>query len=216
MRLILLGAPGAGKGTQAAILSKKYNIPHISTGDIFRQNINNNTPLGIKAREYIDNGQLVPDEIVIDLVEDRLKNSDCENGFLLDGFPRTLNQANTFDKYLDTSNMALDAVINIDISDQEIIKRMSGRRLCTRCQAVFNTINGSLKEGQNQCPNCCQTLIQRDDDKPDVVKERLNVYHTQTEPLIKHYQNKQILINISGLDSVENVAQNIIKKLGFE
>lgn len=211
MRLILLGPPGAGKGTQASGLSKEYDIPHISTGDIFRYNIKEQTPLGIIAKEYMDNGQLVPDELVVELIEERLQLDDCKNGFLLDGFPRTLNQADSFDNFLQQHDKKINYVINIEANDEEIIKRISGRRNCTNCKAIFNISNEKIEE---VCPICNGSLHQRDDDSEDVVRERLKVYHDQTKPLIDYYTKKDLIVNIDGLDSIENVSANIFKALG--
>lgn len=213
MKLVLLGPPGSGKGTQAMMLSKMFDIPHISTGEIFRQHIKNQTKLGLKAKGFIDEGHLVPDEIVLELVEDRLEQSDCDNGYLLDGFPRTLNQAESFDEYLKSKDKVLFAVIDLQVDDSEIIRRMSGRRICMDCEAVYNAINGSLKEGQEVCPRCGKHLQQRDDDKTEVVTERLSIYHGQTEPLIRYYKN--IVIEVNGEGTVEEVTKNILDKLGI-
>lgn len=212
MRLILLGPPGAGKGTQAAILAPKFDIPHISTGDIFRYHIKNNTVLGIKAKEYIDRGHLVPDELVIDLVEDRIQNNDCKNGFLLDGFPRTLNQAVSFDNYLHQNNILLDAVVYIDITDDEIIKRTSGRRICHDCKTVTN-IDVCHPDQLDGCHICGGELVQREDDKKEVVEERLRIFHIQTKPLIDYYDDTHVLVNIDGEKSVKSIAQKIISAL---
>lgn len=213
MKLALFGPPGSGKGTQAMILSKMFDIPHVSTGEIFRYHMKEQTPLGIETKKYMDEGQLVPDEIVVKIIIDKLESHDCSRGYLLDGFPRTLNQAEAFDKYLKENNSKLFAAINLQVSDDEIIRRMSGRRICVDCQTVYNSINGSINEGQETCPICHKLLHQRDDDKPEVVQERLKVYHTQTEPLIKYYQN--IIINIQGSGSVEEVTKNILDDLGI-
>lgn len=210
MRLILLGPPGAGKGTQAVILSEKYNIVHISTGDIFRDNIKKNTELGIKAKEYMNKGQLVPDDLVIELVEERIQHEDCKNGFLLDGFPRNLYQAECLDSFLNKKHLELDAVINIEVNDEEIIKRISGRRICHDCKTVYN-IND---ENINRCKICGGELIQRHDDEKEVVEERLKVFHEQTKPLIEFYDRKSILVHIDGLGSIEEVSQRINRELG--
>lgn len=215
MRLVLLGPPGAGKGTQADILSKKFNIPHVSTGDIFRYNVKECTPLGTKVKEYIDNGLLVPDTMVIELVEDRLLNNDCKEGFILDGFPRTIEQANSLDGFLKDNNFELNAVVNIDIDDEEIIKRISGRRICSSCKKIFS-INDLSVENQKSCKSCGGNLIQRDDDKPEVVKERLKVYHDLTKPLIDHYGDSNILISINGIGDIKKVSHDIINELESE
>lgn len=213
MRLILLGPPGAGKGTQAVKLAEKYKIAHISTGDIFRQNIKDQTPLGKKAKEYTDNGLLVPDELTIDLVADRLTQNDCKSGFLLDGFPRNVKQAEALDKILKNNGSKLDYVINIEASDEEIIERISGRISCRNCKTVFNTKKDSLSI-EDKCPKCGGELFQRDDDKEEVTRERLKVYHNQTKPLIDYYKEK--IVNINGVQSVEEVTQDIINALGSE
>lgn len=213
MRLILLGPPGAGKGTQAVKLAVKYKIAHISTGDIFRQNIKDQTSLGKKAKEYMDNGLLVPDELTIDLVADRLKQDDCKNGFLLDGFPRNVKQAENLDRILKDNILELDHVINIKADDEEIVQRISSRISCRTCKAIFSIKKDSLII-EDKCPKCSGELFQRDDDKEEVARERLNVYHSQTKPLIDYYHDK--LVNINGMGSIENVTQDIIFALGSE
>lgn len=198
MRLIMLGAPGAGKGTQSIKLSEKYNIPQISTGDIFRKNIKNETVLGKKAKEYIDAGKLVPDELVCDLVADRLNESDCTNGFILDGFPRTVYQADALSLILEKQNLYIDNVINIEIDDNLIIDRMSKRRVCPSCNATYTKSDVP----DEICPKCKNKVIQRDDDKEETVKARLKVYHEQTEPLVEYYTKKNLIVNIDGSKSV--------------
>ena len=198
MRLIMLGAPGAGKGTQSIKLSEKYNIPQISTGDIFRKNIKNETVLGKKAKEYIDAGKLVPDELVCDLVADRLNESDCTNGFILDGFPRTVYQADALSLILEKQNLYIDYVINIKIDDELIVDRMSKRRVCPSCNATY-----TLSDVPDEiCSKCKNKVIQRDDDKEETVKARLKVYHEQTEPLVEYYTKKNLIVNIDGSKSV--------------
>jgi adenylate kinase len=213
MKIIMLGAPGAGKGTQAKMLADKYGIPHISTGDIFRANIKNNTELGKKAKGYMDAGQLVPDELVVDLVVDRIKNKDCMKGFILDGFPRTIPQAEALDYALNNQNEKIDYAINVDVPDENIIKRMSGRRACVGCGATYHVVyNPTKKEGI--CDKCGQALILREDDKPETVKKRLQVYHDQTQPLIDHYEKKGALLTVDGTQDINDVFASITKVLG--
>ncbi|TCK93435.1 adenylate kinase [Natranaerovirga hydrolytica] len=209
MKIIMLGAPGAGKGTQAKRISEKYNIPHISTGDIFRENIKNKTEIGMKAKNYMDQGLLVPDEVVVDLVAARLSQEDCKNGYVLDGFPRTTPQASALEKAVDS----IDYAINIDVPDEEIIGRMAGRRACTSCGATYHIeMNPTKKPGI--CDACGNEVVQRDDDKEETVLKRLNVYKEQTQPLIEYYQNKDILVSIDGTQDIDDVTNDIIKILG--
>ena len=213
MKIIMLGAPGAGKGTQAKKIAEKYSIPHISTGDIFRANIKNNTELGKKAKTYMDKGELVPDELVVDLIMDRFKQPDCENGYVLDGFPRTIPQAESLTKALSERGEAVDYAVNVDVPDENIINRMSGRRACLNCGATYHIVyNPSKKEGI--CDTCGQQLVLRDDDKPETVKKRLSVYHDQTQPLIDYYKNEGILAEVDGTKDMEEVFQDIVKILG--
>lgn len=215
MRLILLGPPGAGKGTQAVSIVKKYNIPHISTGDIFRKNIKEGTVLGKKAKEYMDQGLLVPDELVVDLVKDRLSQEDCKNGFLLDGFPRTEFQADELDKVLTEMSIALNKVINIEVDPKVLEERAVGRRMCRSCGAAFHVkFNPSKKDGI--CDLCEGELYQRDDDTAATVEKRIQVYLSQTEPLIKYYTSKNIIANINGQQDIEKVFEDIIDCLGSE
>ena len=212
MKIIMLGAPGAGKGTQAKMLSEKYDIPHISTGDIFRANIKNNTELGKKAKSYMDAGQLVPDELVVDLVVDRIKAKDCFKGFILDGFPRTIPQAEALDYALNNQNEKIDYAINVDVPDEDIIERMSGRRACVGCGATYHLVyNPTKKEGI--CDVCGEKLILRDDDKPETVKKRLQVYHEQTQPLIDFYEKKGALLTVDGTQDIKVVFEDITKVL---
>lgn len=212
MRLIMLGAPGAGKGTQALLLSKSFSIPQISTGDILRANIKNETDLGKKAKEYMDKGLLVPDELVVEIVKDRLGKEDCKDGFILDGFPRTIPQAKALDEALADMGIKLDRAINIYVPDENIIKRMGGRRVCPQCGASYHVeFKKSLKE--DICDECHSKLIQRDDDKEETVKKRLEIYHEQTKPLIEYYQNMGILSNIDGIGDVEEISNRIKKTL---
>lgn len=213
MKIIMLGAPGAGKGTQAKMIAEKYSIPHISTGDIFRANIKNGTELGKKAKTYIDAGQLVPDELVVDLVIDRFKEDDCKNGYVLDGFPRTIPQAEALDKALNAQGEAVDFAINVEVPDENIINRMSGRRACVGCGATYHIqFNPTKVEGV--CDACGEKLILRDDDKPETVKNRLSVYHEQTQPLIDYYAKKNVLAEVDGTKDMEDVFDAIVEILG--
>lgn len=207
MKLILLGAPGAGKGTQATRLADTFHIPHISTGDIFRANLKEQTPLGLKAKEYMDQGLLVPDELTVDLVMDRLKQSDCENGYILDGFPRTLVQAAALD-----AKVEIDAAVNVEVPDEKIVKRMAGRRVCPKCGEPYHTEYKIPKE-EGICDRCGSSLIIRQDDEAETVKKRLTVYHDQTAPLIDHYQAGGKLITVDGTQTVEAVTEDIVKAL---
>lgn len=213
LRLILLGPPGAGKGTQAVNIVKKYNIPHISTGDMFRKNIKEGTDLGIKAKEYMDKGLLVPDDLVVAIVKDRLTENDCKEGFLLDGFPRTVNQADTLDVELKSLNYELDNVININVSKEELIERAVGRRVCKDCGATYH-IKFNPPKVENVCDVCGGELIQRKDDTVETVTKRIEVYLEQTEPLIDYYEKKGILINIDGKQDIVKVFEDIVKSLG--
>ncbi|MDO5403333.1 MAG: adenylate kinase [Eubacteriales bacterium] len=213
MKIIMLGAPGAGKGTQAKRIAAKYSIPHISTGDIFRANIKNNTELGQKAKTYMDKGELVPDELVVDLIMDRFKEADCANGYVLDGFPRTIPQAEALDKALTANKEAVDFAINVEVPDENIINRMSGRRACVGCGATYHIeFNPSKSEGI--CDVCGEKLILRDDDKPETVKNRLSVYHEQTQPLIEYYSKKNVLKEVDGTKDMEEVFSSIVDVLG--
>lgn len=212
MRIILLGAPGAGKGTQARKLSLKYNIPHISTGDIFRTNIKNGTELGIKAKKYIDEGLLVPDELVVELVTDRLSKDDCKAGYILDGFPRTIPQAEALDIALEAAGEKIDCAIEVDASDMAIIKRMTGRRACPACGATYHIISIPPKM-EGICDNCGAELILRDDDKPETVQKRLEVYHEQTQPLLKYYKEKGILKTVDGVKDADETFKDIVNFL---
>lgn len=213
MRLILLGPPGAGKGTQASGIVKKYNIPHISTGDIFRKNIKEGTELGKKAKEYMDKGLLVPDDIVVAIVKDRLIESDCKDGFLLDGFPRTVAQADALETELKNLNMQLDKVINIEVDKEALIERAVGRRICKECGATYHIkFNPPKQEGV--CDVCGGQLYQRKDDTVETVTKRIEVYIEQTKPLIDYYKDKGILANIDGMQSIDKVFEDIVKALG--
>lgn len=213
MKIIMLGAPGAGKGTQAKMIAAKYGIPHISTGDIFRANIKNSTELGAKAKEYMDKGLLVPDELVVDLVIDRFKEPDCENGYVLDGFPRTIPQAEALDKALTAIGESVDYAINVEVPDDNIINRMGGRRACVGCGATYHVVYSPTKV-EGKCDACGGDLIIRDDDKPETVKNRLAVYHEQTQPLIDYYTEKGILSEVDGTVDMKDVFNAIVKILG--
>lgn len=215
MRLILLGPPGAGKGTQASGIVEKYNVPHISTGDIFRKNIKEQTELGKKVKDYLNQGLLVPDELVVEIVKDRLMQDDCKEGFLLDGFPRTVGQADALKGALKDMGCELDTVINIDVEKEELIKRAVGRRICRDCGAAFHVnFNPSKEEGV--CDVCSGELYQRDDDTEETVSKRIEVYLDQTKPLIDYYSNEGIIANIDGKKSISEVFEDIIKVLGRE
>lgn len=215
MKIVMLGAPGAGKGTQAKRIAAKFSVPHISTGDIFRANIKNNTPLGEKAKSYMDKGELVPDELVIELIMDRFAQDDCVNGYVLDGFPRTIPQAEELDKALNGVNDKLDYAIDVDVPDDNIISRMSGRRACLNCGATYHIVHNPPKV-ENVCDTCNGELILRDDDKAETVKNRLDVYHTQTEPLLKYYTEKGILYTVDGTQDMDTVFDSICKIVGNE
>ena len=213
MKIIMLGAPGAGKGTQAKKIADKYQIPHISTGDIFRANIKNGTELGKKAKTYMDQGLLVPDELVVDLVVDRLGQEDCANGCVLDGFPRTIPQAESLDAALAAKGEVIDYAIDVDVPDENIINRMSGRRACVACGATYHIVHIPTKV-EGICDRCGESLILRDDDKPETVKKRLDVYHEQTQPLIDYYTSKNVLKSVDGTQDMEAVFQAIVDILG--
>ena len=212
MKIIMLGAPGAGKGTHAGKISEKYGIPHISTGDIFRENIKNGTELGKKAKGYMDAGELVPDELTCDLVVDRIHQDDAKNGYVLDGFPRTIPQAEALTKALAATGEKVDYAIEINLADQVIIDRMSGRRVCS-CGATYHIVNIPPKK-EGICDKCGSELVLRDDDKPETVQKRLEVYHEQTHPLIDYYKKKGVLHAIDGTLSMETVFKNIVDILG--
>ena len=213
MKIIMLGAPGAGKGTQAKKIAAKYDIPHISTGDIFRANIKNGTELGNKAKTYMDQGLLVPDELVVDLVVDRVQQDDCKNGYVLDGFPRTIPQAEALDKALAALGEKVDYAIDVDVPDDNIVKRMGGRRACVGCGATYHLVYAPTKT-EGICDACGKELILRDDDKPETVQKRLNVYHEQTQPLIDYYTNAGILRTVDGTVDINDVFASIVEILG--
>ncbi len=213
MKLIMLGAPGAGKGTQAKKIAEKYGIPHISTGDIFRANIKQGTELGKKAKTYMDQGLLVPDELVVDLVVDRVNQDDCTNGYVLDGFPRTIPQAEALDKALAALEQKVDYAIDVDVPDENIVKRMGGRRACVGCGATYHLEYAPTKV-EGICDVCGKELILRDDDKPETVQKRLNVYHEQTQPLIDYYTKAGILKTVDGTVDINDVFKAIVDILG--
>jgi len=213
LKIILLGPPGAGKGTQAKSISQAYSIPHISTGDIFRKNISEKTPLGVEAKGYMDKGQLVPDELTINLVTDRLTHEDCKNGFLLDGFPRTVKQAEALDAFLNENKMAIDAALLIDVPSTLILERMTGRRVCPECGASYHIKNIPPKV-EGICDLCGASLIQRKDDNLETVKERLDVYERQTQPLVDYYKEKGKLMSADGTKDIDVVFSDIRNMLG--
>lgn len=210
MKLILLGAPGAGKGTQAAILAAELGIPTISTGNILRAAIKNGTPTGIKAKTYMDEGHLVPDEVIIGIITERLAESDCAKGYILDGVPRTIAQSEALEK----AGIQFDAVVSIEISEDEILRRMSGRRVCEACGSSYN-VEAVPPRVEGVCDNCGGKLIQRKDDTPETVRERLKVYHTETEPLVGFYAQRGLLRNVAVNGTKEETAQAILAVLGM-
>lgn len=212
LRAVLLGPPGAGKGTQAVRLVEKYEIPHISTGDIFRKNIKEGTELGKKAQEYMNAGALVPDELVVDLVKDRLQQDDCKNGFLLDGFPRTIFQAEKLDEFLSESNLKMDIVINLKVEKEALIKRLTGRRVCKDCGASYHIVNIPPKK-EGVCDICGGELIQRKDDNIETVENRINVYEEQTAPLIGYYKEAGSLVDFDGEASLDEVFDAIVQAI---
>ena len=213
MKIIMLGAPGAGKGTQAKMIADKYGVPHVSTGDIFRANIKNGTELGMEAKKYMDQGLLVPDELTVKILLDRVSQPDCKNGYVLDGFPRTIPQAEVLDKALAELGESIDYAIDVDVPDENIVKRMSGRRACVGCGATYHIVYNPTKV-EGKCDTCGADLILRDDDKPETVKKRLDVYHEQTQPLIDYYKAKGILKEVDGTVDMKDVFAAITDILG--
>ncbi len=212
MKIIMLGAPGAGKGTQAKLIAEKYGIPHVSTGDIFRANIKEGTQLGKEAKEYMDKGQLVPDELTVRILLDRVAKDDCNNGYVLDGFPRTIPQAEVLDEEVSKLGDKIDFAINVDVPDENIIRRMGGRRACLKCGATYHIEHIPPKK-EGICDTCGSELVLRDDDKPETVKNRLDVYHKQTQPLIDYYGKKNILKTVDGTRDMNDVFADIVKLL---
>ena len=213
MKIIMLGAPGAGKGTQAKKIAEKYEIPHISTGDIFRANIKNGTELGMKAKEYMDKGALVPDELTCDLVMDRIAQEDCKNGFVLDGFPRTIPQAKALDSALEKINEKMDFAVDVDVPDENIVNRMGGRRACLNCGATYHIVFNPTKL-DGVCDTCGKQTVLREDDKPETVQNRLQVYHEQTQPLLDYYKEQNILKSVDGTKPMDEVFSDIVAILG--
>lgn len=212
MKIIMLGAPGAGKGTQAKMIAEKYGIPHVSTGDIFRANIKNGTQLGMEAKKYMDQGLLVPDELTVKILLDRVAQEDCKNGYVLDGFPRTIPQAEVLDKALAELGEEIDYAVNVDVPDENIVKRMFGRRACLSCGATYHVEHIPPKQ-EGVCDNCGQSLVLRDDDKPETVQNRLKVYHDQTQPLIDFYTAKGVLRTVDGTVDMKDVFEAIVSIL---
>ncbi len=212
MKIIMLGAPGAGKGTQAKLIAEKYGIPHISTGDIFRANIKEGTELGKEAKQYMDKGELVPDELTVRILLDRVGRDDCKNGYVLDGFPRTIPQATVLDNEVAKLGEKIDYAIDVEVPDENIIRRMGGRRACPKCGATYHVEHIPPKK-EGICDTCGSELVLRDDDKPETVKSRLEVYHKQTQPLIDHYSKQNILRTVDGTKDMNEVFANIEKLL---
>lgn len=215
MKIVLLGPPGAGKGTQAKSISNRYSIPHISTGDIFRSNISENTPLGVEAKKYMDNGQLVPDEVTINMVKDRLQQDDCKNGYLLDGFPRTVHQAEALQEFLQERQEKIDTALLIEVPMNFILERMTGRRVCPSCGASYHMKFNPTKT-QGKCDVCGSDVIQRKDDSEETVNERLDVYQRQTQPLIDFYKERNQLSVVDGTKAINEVFQSICNLLGSD
>jgi adenylate kinase len=213
MKIIMLGAPGAGKGTQAKMIAERYQIPHVSTGDIFRANIKNGTELGKQAKEYMDKGLLVPDELTVKILLDRVAQPDCKNGYVLDGFPRTIPQAEVLDEALTKLSESIDYAVNVEVPDENIVKRMSGRRACLKCGATYHIEHIPPKQ-EGICDTCGSELVLRDDDKPETVQNRLKVYHEQTQPLIDFYTAKGVLKTVDGTQPMEKVFEDITSILG--
>ena len=213
LNIVLLGPPGAGKGTQAELIVGKYHIPQISTGDIFRANINNGTELGKKAKEYMDKGDLVPDELVVDLVKDRIAQDDCADGFMLDGFPRTVFQAEELDKIMEDRGLKINAVLNIDVKPEKLVKRIAGRRVCRACGATYN-VDYKPPQKDGVCDKCGGEVYQRADDTEETVQNRIKVYFSETAPLIDYYKKSDILVNIDGDQAEDTVFAEIAAALG--
>ncbi|MEU8852323.1 adenylate kinase [Streptomyces sp. NPDC048384] len=213
MRIVLVGPPGAGKGTQAAFLAKNLSIPHISTGDLFRANISQQTELGKLAKSYMDAGNLVPDEVTIGMAKDRMEKPDAEGGFLLDGFPRNVSQAEALDEMLQSEGMKLDAVLDLEVPEEEVVKRIAGRRVCRKDSSHVFHVTYSPPKKEGVCDVCGGELYQRDDDSEETVRKRLEVYHTQTEPIIDYYKTQGLVVTISALGKVEDVTARAMEAL---
>ncbi len=212
MRLVIVGPPGAGKGTQSARISSKYGIPHVSTGDMFREILRREDELASRVRRYVESGELVPDELVVEMVRDRICRPDCERGFILDGFPRTLSQAEALDRMLREANKDLDAVLYLRVSEEAVVRRLSRRRVCESCGAIYH-LDYSPPRVPGVCDRCGGRLVQRDDDREEVVRERLRVYHRQTEPLVGYYRQRGILIEVDGCKEIDQVWEDIQRAL---
>ncbi|MCR5266998.1 MAG: adenylate kinase [Lachnospiraceae bacterium] len=213
MKIIMLGAPGAGKGTQAIQIAEKYGIPHVSTGDLFRHNISNNTDLGKEAKSYMDAGKLVPDELTVRMLFDRVAKEDCANGYVLDGFPRTIRQAEVLEEELKKRGDGIDFAIDVEVPDENIVNRMGGRRACPKCGATYHVVHVPPKK-EGICDQCGSELVLRDDDAPETVKKRLGVYHEQTQPLIDFYKERKVLHEVDGTNDKQKVFEEIVKILG--
>ncbi|GAA3033083.1 adenylate kinase [Streptomyces glomeratus] len=213
MRIVLVGPPGAGKGTQAAFLAKNLSIPHISTGDLFRANISQQTELGKLAKSYMDKGELVPDEVTIAMAKDRMEQPDARNGFLLDGFPRNVQQAEALDDMLKAEGMKLDSVLDLEVPEEEVVKRIAGRRVCRNDSSHVFHVSYKPAKQDGVCDICGGELYQRDDDSEETVRKRLEVYHTQTEPIIDYYKAQDLVVTISALGKVEEVTQRAMEAL---
>ena len=214
MRIVLLGAPGAGKGTQANKLIDKYGLPQISTGDLLRAAVSAGSPLGKEAKSYMDKGELVPDSVVLGMVEERLNQDDCKKGYILDGFPRNTAQAEALDKMLASLDMSLDAALSVDVPFEDLMKRLTGRRTCKSCGQMYN-IHFKPPQKEGACDKCSGELFERDDDKEETIKKRLDVYNAQTAPLIDYYQGKGILKSVSGTGSIDDIFAKVCETLGL-
>ncbi|MEU7435226.1 adenylate kinase [Streptomyces sioyaensis] len=213
MRIVLVGPPGAGKGTQAAYLAKNLAIPHISTGDLFRANISQGTALGVEAKSYMDAGNLVPDSVTIGMAEDRMEQADAAEGFLLDGFPRNLGQAEALDEYLKNNGLTLDAVLDLEVPEEEVVKRIAGRRICRNDSSHVFHAEYNKPKAEGVCDVCGGELYQRDDDREETVRKRLEVYHTETEPIIDYYKDQDLVVTIPALGKVEEVTKRAMDAL---
>ena len=215
LRLVLFGPPGAGKGTQAQLLRDKLNLAHISSGDLFRHNLNNKTPLGLKAAEYMNQGQLVPDEVTIDIVLDKVLSLNSAEGFILDGFPRNRNQAEVLEKALTQRSRNIDKVVHMDVSQEELVRRLGGRYICRDCQAPHSIDAMDSTQNNPKCEQCGGELYQREDDRSEAVLKRIQVYQDETVPVLDFYRERELLLDVSGLNSVEQVNQDVMSRLGI-